>query len=95
MVTFFEIMMLVLFGFSWPFNIVKSYRSRTAKGKSLAFELIVIAGYLCGLAGKIAGGNFFTLPVIFYIADIVMVSVDVCLYFRNTRLDKAADAAAV
>ena len=59
--------MLVCFGISWPFNIAKSIRSRTAKGKSVAFELLIIAGYLCGLIGKIILGNlsyvvFFTLP---------------------------------
>ena len=28
----FEMCMLILFGLSWPFNIAKSLRSRTAKG---------------------------------------------------------------
>ena len=36
----FEVIMLVCFGLSWPFNIAKSLRSRTAKGKSLWFEEI-------------------------------------------------------
>lgn len=59
--------MLVCFGISWPFNIAKSLRSRTAKGKSVAFELLIIAGYLCGLIGKLILGNlsyvvFSTLP---------------------------------
>ena len=48
-----EIGMLVAFGFSWPFNIAKSWRSRTARGKSVMFELIVIFGYCVGLLGKI------------------------------------------
>lgn len=30
-----EIIMIVSFGVSWPINVVKSYRARTAKGKSL------------------------------------------------------------
>lgn len=79
--------MLILFGLSWPFNIIKSYRSRTAKGKSVLFEIIVIAGYTCGLIGKSISGDFFTLPVPFYFADIIMVVIDICLYFRNCRLD--------
>ena len=53
-IEFTEIAMLVLFGVSWPFNIIKSYRSRTAKGKSVLFELIVVVGYLFGLSGKFA-----------------------------------------
>ena len=91
MVEFFEVAMLVLFGCSWPFNIVKSYRSGTAKGKSVMFEFIVIAGYLCGLAAKILSGNFYTLPVPFYILDICMVLIDVGLYFRNTKRDRVGE----
>lgn len=34
---FFEIIMIISFGTSWPMNVAKSYRSRTAKGKSLGF----------------------------------------------------------
>ncbi len=92
MTQFFEIAMLVLFGCSWPFNIAKSYRSRTAKGKSVMFEVLVVIGYLCGLAGKASAGALFTLPVPFYIADIFMVVADIVLYFRNTRLDAAREA---
>ena len=47
-----EIGMLVAFGISWPFNILKSWRSRTAKGKSVIFEYLVVFGYLIGLLGK-------------------------------------------
>ena len=36
----FEMIMLICFGLSWPFNITKSVRSRTAKGKSLWFEAV-------------------------------------------------------
>ena len=35
----FEMIMLICFGLSWPFNITKSVRSRTAKGKSLWLSL--------------------------------------------------------
>ncbi len=86
-----EIGMLVSFGASWPFNIAKSWRSRTAKGKSLIFELIIILGYSVGLIGKIITWQrtgMLAYSVWFYIADIIMVLIDVCLYFRNTALDK-------
>ena len=79
--------MLVCFGISWPFNIAKSIRSRTAKGKSVAFELLIIAGYLCGLVGKIILGNL-SYVVFFYIADILMVAADLVLTLRNRRLDR-------
>ena len=89
-----EIGMLVAFGFSWPFNIIKSWRSRTAKGKSVVFEFIVVFGYLVGVLGKfITWHNMGVLAysVWFYFADIAMVTIDIILYFRNTRLDRQAE----
>ncbi len=86
--------MLVLFGFSWPFNIVKSWRSRTAKGKSLLFEVIVVIGYAFGLTGKFylyAQTGELALSVWFYIADILMVVIDMALYARNVKLDAIRD----
>ena len=90
MAQFLEVMMLVCFGLSWPLNIMKSWKSRTAKGKSLLFECCVIIGYCCGLAGKIIGGKI-TYVVAVYVLDILMVSVDLLLTIRNIFLDKAAD----
>lgn len=91
-----EIGMLVAFGCSWPFNIIKSWRSRTAKGKSVIFEFIVVFGYLVGLAGKFITYHetgVWAWSIWFYIADIAMVSADIVLYFRNTALDRRAEEA--
>lgn len=86
MAQFLETMMLICFGLSWPFNITKSYRSRTAKGKSVLFEVCIIIGYLCGVAGKFIGGNV-TYVVAVYFLDILMVTTDLILTIRNRRLD--------
>lgn len=83
----FEMVMLICFGLSWPFNIAKSLRSRTARGKSLLFEVCVIIGYLCGLAGKFIGNNV-TYVAAFYVLDIAMVTIDLTLSCRNRRLDR-------
>lgn len=86
-----EIGMLVLFGFSWPFNIIKSWKSRTTKGKSIAFEFIVIVGYMLGFLGKIVAYHrtgILAYSAWFYIADIVMVAIDISMYFRNIKLDQ-------
>ena len=83
--------MLVTFGFSWPFNIAKSWRSRTAKGKSILFEIIIVFGYLVGLLGKIISWQRtgeLAYSVWFYLADILMVAVDMILYVRNSALDR-------
>lgn len=89
-----EIAMLVAFGASWPFSIIKSYRSRTAKGKSVIFEIIVTIGYLFGVAGKFITYHqtgVLAYSVWFYFIDITMVAIDMVLYVRNTALDKAED----
>jgi len=90
MVQFLEAMMLVCFGISWPFNIAKSIRSRTAKGKSMIFEPCIIIGYLCGLTSKFISGNI-TYVVGVYILDIIMVAIDLALTLRNRRLDLQSD----
>ena len=85
-----EIGMLLAFGCSWPFNIAKSWRSRTAKGKSVTFELIIVFGYLVGLLGKLitwSRTGVWAYSIWFYFADIAMVVIDIVLYFRNSRLD--------
>ena len=86
----FEVLMLLCFGASWPFNISKSLKSRTAKGKSVGFELCIIVGYLCGLAGKFIAGNI-TYVVFVYILDILMVSFDLILTLRNKVYDRRAE----
>lgn len=89
----FETMMLVCFGVSWPFNIAKSYRSRTARGKSIGFQTLVIIGYICGITGKILTGKV-SYVVAVYLLDLLMVSIDLVLTIRNKRLDRLADEAA-
>ena len=90
MAQIFETIMLLCFGISWPFNIAKSLNSRTAKGKSLQFEVCVVVGYLFGIAGKFVGGNV-TYVVAVYLLDVTMVTIDILLTLRNRRLDKLAE----
>ena len=85
-----EALMVISFGISWPMSIMKSLRARSAKGKSLPFLLMIEFGYVCGIAGKIAGNNI-TYVFIFYVLNFCMVGTDILLYFRNRRLDKAAE----
>ncbi len=88
----FEAGMLLCFGCSWPMNITKSIRAKTAKGKSLAFELFVLVGYICGIAGKCISGLINWVFAI-YILDLLMVATDILLTLRNRRLDKRKEAA--
>jgi hypothetical protein len=95
----FEAFTIFCFGLSWPISIRKSLISRTAKGKSLFFELFLLLGYAIGILRKViqitALGSFgfiFYLSFFFYILNFIEISVDVALYFRNLRLDRAREA---
>lgn len=79
--------MLLCFAASWPFNIYRSWKSRTAAGKSIMFEVIVIIGYFCGIGSHMANDQI-NVVIIFYVLDIVLVSIDMVLFFRNKKLDR-------
>lgn len=87
----FEMCFLLCFAAAWPVNIAKSLRSRTARGKSVAFEIIVVVGYLFGIAAKLVDDHL-SYVIIFYVINTLLVSVDIALYFRNARLDRIQDA---
>ncbi len=97
-----EALMILCFGLSWPISIRKSWVSRTAKGKSLFFEFFIWIGYVFGIARKIllwseantAGSSLdwlFYLSWFFYVLNIVEITIDMILYFRNKRLDEARE----
>ena len=43
-----EVIMMVCFGFSWPFAIVKTIRAKNPAGKSYLFLTLIIVGYAAG-----------------------------------------------
>ncbi len=92
-----EIIMIVSFGASWPLNVIKSYRARTAKGKSLPFLLLIFFGYIAGIASKLVNEAYMAAiaekwyVLFFYVLNLIMVGADLIMYVRNTRLDKAAE----
>ena len=89
-----EIVMILCFGASWPFNVVKSYRARTAKGKSPVFLVLIEAGYVAGIAAKLANPAYMAAfgekwyMLFFYVLNFTMVAVDLGLYIRNRKLDR-------
>lgn len=91
-----EIIMIVSFGASWPLNVLKSYRARTTKGKSLAFLLLIFFGYIAGIASKLVNEAYMAsfaekwYVLFFYVLNLVMVGCDLLLYVRNYRLDQKA-----
>ena len=89
-----EITMIVSFGISWPVNVLKSYRSRTTRGKSILFLCLIFFGYIAGIASKLCNEAYMAAigqkwyVLFFYVLNFLMVGADLCLYFRNLRLDK-------
>lgn len=86
MAEIFEALMVICFGISWPLSIYKSYTSRTNKGKSILFSTFIWVGYIFGVLSKFLSSSI-TYVAIFYILNLIMVSIDILLYFRNRKLD--------
>jgi hypothetical protein len=86
----FEAVMMVCFGMAWPVSILKSWRSRTNKGKSLFFLIIIVIGYTCGLIHKLYWQAQVDAVVWLYVLNAVMVTIDGCLYGRNYLIEKRA-----
>ena len=82
-----ETIMLVCFGLSWPMSVVKNVKARTAKGMSLPFILMITFGYVAGITAKILSHNI-NYVLIAYFINIIAVSVNIAVYFRNLRLDR-------
>ncbi len=89
-----EVVMIVSFGASWPLNVLKSYRARTTKGKSLAFLLLIFFGYIAGIVSKLINEAYMAsiaqkwYVLFFYVLNFIMVGADLLMYVRNKRLDK-------
>ncbi len=87
----FESIMLICFGLSWPLNVIKAYRARTARGTSLPFILLIITGYIAGITAKLVAGQV-NYVLIVYLLNLAIVSVNVLVYFRNVSLDRKKTA---
>ena len=82
----FEMIMLICFGAAWPVSILKSWNSRTNNGKSLFFLIIVLVGYIAGILHKIF--FLYDMVILLYFVNFTMISIDLLIYFRNSKLDE-------
>lgn len=83
----FESIMLICFGLSWPLNVIKAYKARTAKGTSLPFILLITFGYIAGISAKLLT-NQINYVLVVYLINLVIVFTNILVYFRNVALDK-------
>ena len=96
-----EMLMVVCFGLSWPFNIVKAWRAKTAKGTSVLFYFFIWIGYIFAMIGKCiliayhAPQPWYVTVkwyvMFFYVVNTLMVTVGIVIYYRNKALDKLAE----
>lgn len=83
----FEAIMLLCFGAAWPASIWRSIRSKSTKGKSVLFLIVVLIGYASGIINKLLyyPGD---LVLYLYILNLLMVGFDTVLYFKNRANEK-------
>jgi hypothetical protein len=85
----YEIVMLACFGFAWPISIHKSITSKSTGGKSPMFSYVVILGYLSGMTHKWLYSR--DLVLVLYAINMAMVTIDLLVFYRNRRLEKAKE----
>ena len=85
----FEVIMLICFGISWPISVYKSIKSRSTQGKSVVFIIAIIIGYISGIIGKIVNDQL-SYVLVLYCINLIVVSIDLALYFINSKREKTA-----
>ena len=84
----FEAGMLICFGASWPFAVIKTYKSKSVKGKSRLFLTLIIIGYIFGMINKILN----SVDIVFwlYVVNLLLVATDLyfCLSYRKLEQNK-------
>ncbi len=81
-----ETFMLVCFGLSWPINVMKAIRARSAKSMSLPFILLIISGYIAGISAKLLSHQINYVLIVYFI-NLAIVTVNLFVYFRNRHID--------
>lgn len=79
----FEILMIVAFGASWPMNVMKSIKTKSTKGKSIVFLVLIFVGYIFGIISKLTAQTFKWYVMFFYVLNLIMVGTDIVLYISN------------
>lgn len=78
-----ESLMLICFGSSWPFAIIRSWRSKSTAGVSIVFLSLILLGYVFGITCKLLQQPD---PVIWlYGINSAMIFTEMILYFRYRK----------
>ena len=90
-----EATMLILFGISWPFNLMKSIKSKSTKGKSLLFLVLIDLGYIAGITSKFFSTTFtwntdwWVFAI--YVINFLFVTADLVMYFVNKNRESKSN----
>ena len=90
----FEAVMLVCFGASWPMSLLKTIRVKNPTGKSVIFMYLILIGYISGILNKIPGIGHYDHVLWLYVFNTLMVATDLTLtqyYLYQLRKRRAAD----
>lgn len=79
--------MLICFGLSWPISLVKNVKTKSAKGISLKFLIMIILGYIAGIIAKFLNHQV-NYVLVMYFLNILIVSLNLAVYFINRKYDK-------
>lgn len=78
--SFFEALMLLCFGLSWPISIAKALRTKKVVGKSPLFMAVICLGYVSGILHKVFYA--FDWVIVLYVINLLMVATDLFLYYH-------------
>lgn len=78
--------MIACFGISWPFNVIKSIRTKSTKGKSLVFLVAIFIGYIFGIINKLLTNPNYVLYA--YVMNLMFVGADLALYLINHHRER-------
>ena len=80
----FEILFLLCFACSWPVSIAKALRTHQVAGKSPAFMIIIMMGYIFGILNKFYIDNVDYVTWL-YVLNFCLVGTDLLLYFKYRK----------
>ena len=82
-----ETAMLICFGCSWPISVINNIKAHSAKNMSIGFILLILTGYVAGITAKILTNNY-SFVLIVYLLNLIIVGINVVVYFINKKQDK-------
>lgn len=77
--SYYEMLMLICFGVSWPVALIKTYAAKSVKGKSFLFLFLILLGYIFGIIHKIVYNCDYVIWL--YIFNGLLVAADMTLWF--------------